>query len=82
MPSFYFPFQCELVSCCMLIHNFIRRNQVYLDGFDNNDDVVNEVEVHDNVVEEEGALGHALNAWRDQIAYSMWLAYLAYQAGN
>lgn len=82
MPSFYFPFQCELVSCCMLIHNFIRRNQVYLDDFDNNDDVVNEVEVHDNVVEEEGALGHALNAWRDQIANSMWLAYLAYQAGN
>ena len=26
MPSFHFPYQCELVSCCVLIHNFIRRN--------------------------------------------------------
>ena len=66
----------------MLIHNFIRRNQVYMDEFDNNNDAVNEVEAHDHVVEEEGGVDHALNEWRDQIANSMWLAHLAYQAGN
>ena len=39
MPSFSYPYQCELVSCCVLIHNFIRR-QLYPDDFDVEDDMM------------------------------------------
>ena len=33
------PSQCVLVNCCFLIHNFIRRNQLYKDDFYVDDDV-------------------------------------------
>lgn len=82
MPSFHFPYQCELVSCCVLIHNFIRRNQLYLDEFDEEDEIVVEAQEHDPVVEEVGLVGNALNAWRDDIGNRMWLAYQAHQAAH
>lgn len=82
MPSFAYPYQCELISCCFLIHNFIRRNQLYLDEFDNDDGIVLDVNDHDPVEEEVGLAGNALKQWRDGIAESMWLAYQAYQAAH
>ena len=82
MPSFHFPYLCELVSCCVLIHNFFRRNQLYLDEFDREDEIVLDVHDHDPVVEEVGLVGNALNQWRNGIANSMWLAYQAHQAAN
>ena len=72
MPSFNFHYQCELVSCCALIHNFIRRNQLYLDEFDREDEIALDVNDHDLVVEEVGLVGNALNQWRNGIANSMW----------
>ena len=81
-PSFNFQYQCELVSCCVLIHNFIRRNQLYLDEFDRKDEIALDVNDYDLVVEKVGLVGNALNQWRNRIANSMRLAYQAHQAAN
>lgn len=81
MPSFQFPYQCVLVNCCVLLHNFIRRNQMYEDDFYvDNDEIENDIDPLDAPVELEGAAGQAVKVWRDGIADSMWLAYQAYQA--
>ena len=81
MPSFYFPYQCQLVSCCVLLHTFIRRNQLYEDDFyDGNVDI--EVDNLDPVEEMDGHGGQILKQWRDGIAADMWQAYQAHIAGN
>ena len=81
MPSFYFPYQCQLVSCCELLHTFIRRNQLYEDDFyDGNVDI--EVDNLDPVEEMDGHGGQVLKQWRDGIAADMWQAYQAHIAGN
>ena len=85
MPSFYFPFQCVLVNCCFLIHNFIRRNQLYEDDFYVDDDVVDANNDDDNLnpeVELAGPAGQVLKQWRVDIADRMWLAYNEYLARN
>jgi hypothetical protein len=81
MHSYDFPFQCDLVLCAIMIHNFIRSNQLYDDEFDDynpND----EDHAADDMADIEGNLDapdmnvDALNAWRDGIAQQMWDDYL------
>ena len=84
MPSFYFPFQCVLVNYCFLIHNFIRRNQLYEDDFYVDDDVA-DANDDDNLDPDVGLVGPAgqlLKQWRTDIAENMWLAYNEHLARN
>jgi DDE superfamily endonuclease len=82
MPSFYYPYQCVLVSCCFLLHNFIRRNQLYEDDFFIGVDADIAAAVLDGVAELDDVGGPAIRQWRDGIANSMWLAYQAHLGGN
>jgi hypothetical protein len=52
MRSFDFSFQCDLVLCAMMVHNFIRFTQVYEDELYNENDVP-DVPDDDNVPEVE-----------------------------
>lgn len=84
MPSFYFPFQCVLVNYCFLIHNFIRRNQLYEDDFYVDDDVA-DANDDDNLDPDVGLVspaGQLLKQWRTDIAENMWLAYNEHLARN
>ena len=78
MKSFDFPFQCDIVICALLVHNFVRMNQLYEDEFDNVDvpaDNQNEDDDTDGVDENNIYVNAALNQWRDGIATEMWDAY-------
>ena len=76
MKSFDFPFQCDVVVCTLLVHNFIRMNQLYEDEFDIVDvDAVDHNEDDDGVDENNVHVNAALNQWRDAIATEMWDAY-------
>ena len=59
MSSYPFHVQVDIVMSCFLMHNFIRRNQLYLDLFDilDDDDLdIDEADLHapevDNYVED------------------------------
>ena len=82
MKSYDFPFQCDLVLCALMLHNFIRSNQLYEDEYNipeaaavgggvNNDD-------DDDDVEEVLGNNHALKQWRLDIATVMWDDYVIY----
>ena len=74
--------QIDLVECCFLLQNFIRRNQITEDEFYNNDDDedddVNEDE-RDEADDEETSI---TAQWRDEIAQSMWDDYVIYLQRN
>jgi len=75
MPGFSFPFQCTIIFCCIIIHNFIRRYQGHEDDYDNQDDIeVEEDELIPNDLDDLGAIN-----LRDQIAEAMWANYIAAQ---
>ena len=77
MKSFDFPFQCDIVICALLVHNFILMNQLYEDEFDDVDiPADNQNEYDDDGVDENNIyVNAALNQWRDGIATEMWDAY-------
>jgi hypothetical protein len=78
MPSYSFEFQRDLVYCAMMLHNFVRINQLYEDEFDvlDEDDIDEEDEGDQEVPVDENAENVAeLNAWRDDIAQRMWDDY-------
>lgn len=77
MSPYDFDFQCEIVQCCFLLHNFVRINQLYEDEFYPDDAVPNNI-VDDDEVEdddEEDVEYNAVRAWRDGIAQAMWADY-------
>ena len=86
MHSYDFQFQCELVLCILMIHNFIRTNQLYEDEYDvydpNDEDHADDdlADVDAAPADNGGAAAdmnaEALNAWRDDIAQRMWDDYL------
>ena len=77
MSPYSFDFQCDLVQCCFLLHNFVRINQLYEDEFyDNGGNEQNNIIDDENDVEEEnGPAMDALKAWRNDIADAMWAQY-------
>jgi hypothetical protein len=80
MRSFDFSFQCDLVLCAMMVHNFIRVTQVYEDEFYNENDLP-DVPDDDNVPEVElGGNARALHQWRNGIASAMWDDYVLHNA--
>jgi hypothetical protein len=74
MGSFAFDFQCQIVLCALMTHNFIRRNQTYEDEYDQIQEA--DCEQAEEVVQHEiqGAdiQGAAL---RNIIAQQMWADY-------
>jgi hypothetical protein len=84
MNSFEFPFQCTLVNCAVMLHNFLHLNQKYEDIFYIIDD--NRVDDADEGAEEAEALpqgnARALIEWRDGIARQLWQSYVNYNANN
>ena len=82
MSPYPFDFQCDLVQCCFLLHNFVRINQLYEDEFyENGGDEANDILEDENDDEEEdGPVMNALKAWRNGIADAMWEQYLLHLA--
>jgi hypothetical protein len=72
MSSYDFKTQCQLVHCCFMLHNFIRRIQKDEDEFDVwiQEDVVGNVDIPMNDRDD-----IQLNNWRDNIAEAMWVQY-------
>ena len=71
MRSFEFSFHCDIVMCSLMLHNFIRLNQLNEDYFYDDDvDVVQEV--NDNAEEEVVGNANYLYQWRNGIANAMW----------
>jgi hypothetical protein len=81
MSPYKFEFQCDLVQCCFLIHNFVHLIQLYEDEFYDLE-VVNDPNVLENEDEEadedeDNANYQALKMWRNNIADAMWAQYLS-----
>jgi hypothetical protein len=78
MRSYTFPFQIELVYGCMMLHNFIRVNQLYEDEFDqwddNENEIIDPIDVNVNEINPNENAVHLRN-WRDNIANEMWISY-------
>ena len=66
MSSFPYPFQCKLVMCALMIHNFIVHNQVKADEFEDVNDV--EEEQADETVHEGPELDDNAKNFRDILA--------------
>jgi hypothetical protein len=87
MTSYRYEFQVELVICIMILHNFIKSNQLYADPFDEQADAniagANE-DIDENEILENEATNNDLKQWRDDIAEQMWVDYQSYilQQGN
>jgi hypothetical protein len=78
MRSFDFSFQCDLVLCAMMVHNFIR--VTHEDEFYNENDVPDAPD-DDNVPEVEmGGNVRALHQWRNGIARATWDDYVLHNA--
>lgn len=82
MPSYKFPFQVTLVTCIIILHTFIRKRQISVDDFDeeNIDELSNDYDSVLENLEENNSIsegGPVLNAWRDDIASRMWNDYVA-----
>ena len=77
MKPFDFLFQCDIVMCALMLHNFIQLNQLYEDYF--YDDVVDAAqEFEPNGDVEVVGNANALYQWRNGIANAMWDDYVAH----
>ena len=82
MMEFKFSSQRDIVLCCLLLHNFIRKTNMYDEGFDyqaNADEEEEEQEEGENLAAEEAVDGILV---RDTIANEMWEQYVAYCLAN
>ena len=76
MSPYGFEFQCDIVQCCFLLHNFVHINQLYDDQFYNEDGNLTDVAVDDHdEYPADNVQYNALKAWRDGIAEAMWAHY-------
>ena len=76
MSPYDFDFQCDIVQCCFLRHNFIRLNQLYEDEFYREQEAeVNDMHLHDEPDDDDDLNMNALKAWRNGIANAMWAHY-------
>jgi len=79
MGSYAIQFQAQLIMCCLMIHNFIRANQLYEDEFYavyDREQQQYRNEEHEEFADENDANYNALVNQRDQIAQDMYDAYL------
>ena len=84
MSPYEFEFQCDIVQCCFLLHNFVHLNQTYEDQFYDEAGNFVDNDIDEDVVYEpvEDGVYNALKIWRNGIAEEMWADYLAYMALN
>jgi hypothetical protein len=85
MTSYPFDMQCKLVLCCFMLHNFIRRTQLYEDEFDKWDEWGEDADDNDSDNDSDSddeEDEHIVNNWRDGIAQRMWNDYVAYCVAN
>lgn len=76
MSPYGFEFQCDIVQCCFLLHNFVHINQLYDDQFYNEDGNLADVAIDDHdEYPADNVQYNALKAWRDGIAEAMWTHY-------
>ena len=68
MSPYLYEFQCDIVHCTFLLHNFIRLNQLYEDDFYLEAAVVNNIQADNQADEENNANYNALKQWRNGIA--------------
>ena len=76
MMEFKFKTQRDIVLCCLLLHNFIRKTNIYDGEFDYQDTVDEE----ENLAADEAVADGVL--FRDNIANAMWDQYVAYCLAN
>jgi hypothetical protein len=81
MMEYDFPTQRDMVLCCLLLHNFIRKTNLFDKGFQYANDVVEETEEDEEAAEGEYAVVDG-NIFRDNIANAMWNQYVAYCLAN
>lgn len=88
MKSYHFLFQCDLVMCCFILHNFIRLQE----AFDSDDEMESDDEEEDEETEHitvdyaryreanvsERARFNEAKVWRDNMALDMWNSYNEY----
>jgi hypothetical protein len=77
----YFPTQRDMVLCCLLLHNFIRKTNLFDMGFQYANDVEEEAEEDEDAGEGENAVVDG-TLFRDNIANAMWNQYVAYCLAN
>lgn len=77
MSPYSFEFQCDIVQCCFLLHNFVHLNQSYEDQFYDDDGNLEELVVDDDEqpLEIPELNYNALKNWRNNIADAMWAHY-------
>ena len=77
MPSYPFPFQVQLVTCCFYLHNFIRVTKTHVDEFDiwtrEEEEAANGLQPPQDV--SNGVEDRHLESWRDSIANDMFIQY-------
>jgi len=90
MKSYDFDFQCELVLCCFMLHNFIRTHEAFEsdDDSDSDDDDDDDEEVEEEFAQyrqpgtSERQRYNEAREWRDNMATEMWTSYTDYLASN
>ena len=79
MSAYPYSTQIKLIMCAVMLHNFIRRNQLYEDVYDVEDPVPDEAAEDNDFAEVDPGVdattAQQLNAWRDGIAAAMWDEY-------
>ena len=80
MMEFKFQTQRDIVLCCLLLHNFIRKTNIYDEGFDYQETEDEEEEEEENLAADEAVVDGVL--FRDNIANEMWDQYVAYCLAN
>ena len=79
MPSYDITTQIDLIMCCFMLHNFIRRYEPLEDEFYVVDEVDNDDDDDVNNALENDA---AMSTFRDALAASMWADYQVYVANH
>ena len=85
MNSYPIKTQILLIECCFILHNFIRRTQLYVDDYYENGDEGSDSDTDGDEttpVEETEQNDLAASDWRDGIAQSMWESYVLYLANR
>lgn len=68
MNSYFLEFQIQLILCCFMTHNFVRRNQGYEDEFDHlieEDEADDDHQVGNDLLNQNN---NDVDEWRDQLA--------------
>ena len=80
MMEFKFKTQRDIALCCLLLHYFIRKTNIYNEGFDYQETEDEDEEEEENLAADEAVVDGLL--FRDKIANDMWDQYVAYCLAN